>query len=101
MLNVGGDTVGSRRRSAIEHYGRTVTRLARHCAKYQAQGRSEAELFKDEHAQELVRLVIECAGEARDGIDHLVVPPAKMLATLPHHPRLNPLGERRHVTTLT
>jgi len=92
MLDVAGDTIVNHRRTEIEHYGRTVTRLARHCAKYQAEGHSEAELVEDQHAQELMKLVIECAGEARHGIDRLVLPPAKMLATLPHHPKLNPLG---------
>ncbi len=93
MLDVAGHTCVDHWRSGIERYGRTVTRLARHCAKYQADAHSEVELVDDQHAKELVTLVTECAVAARAGIDHLVLPPAKMLAKLPHHPKLNPLGE--------
>jgi hypothetical protein len=91
MLDVAGGTIVSHQRSVIENYGRAVTRLARYCAKFQGEGHSETELVDDHHAQELVKRVIESAGEARAGIDQLVLPPAKMLAKLPHHPRLNPL----------
>ena len=93
MLDVTGGTIVSHQSSVIENYGRAVTRLARYCAKFRGEEHTETELVEDHHAQELVKRVVESSGEARAGIDQLVLPPAKMFAKLRHHPRLNPLGQ--------